>query len=130
MLFGTASYAQSWRLINPDSMVLLPLKDLKHIAALRSIEGENARYLVQKSASFSTEIYHLREAIAKQKKALELGEKLAADYRVALEDCNAQTQKLREKTLKLRPWATIGKVVVIGGSVATMLVLATNLATK
>lgn len=107
---------ERWRLYDKDH-VIAPLRDLINGAANRM-------------ASDSMRLEWKREAIARAKYATELEERAELDDKIqakqgeALERCitenstlHSDLEKSEEDVDRLRPWATIGKVFVITGSV-------------
>lgn len=116
---STCDAQSNWRLYDPKT-ALVPVEDLINGAANRM-------------ASDSMRLEWKREAIARAEheyqleRQAEIGEKIKAKQADVLDRCviensdlHLQVEKKDEDLDDMRPWATIGKSVVVVGSVALL----------
>ena len=130
LILSGLSYSQSqgidprWRLVKDGAIV--PVKDLIVIASYRL-------YLEDMKESYKTEAYergkealNLREALKASGKEIDLLNEGLDRARGELATLDEQLGECQEKRDSLKAWATLGKTVVIVGSVCLVGVVAVN----
>jgi hypothetical protein len=121
-------YPQKNRLITVgDTSVLGSYESFKTIASYRITEREQKRYAAREIVSLREEANKARATLMRANQLIATKDETIDLQLEQIQEMADANLNLLQKNAKLRPWATIGKVFVITGTLVVVGVVAENL---
>lgn len=127
---------RDWRVLYPqknklitvtDTSVLGSYESFKTIAAYRITERTQKRYAVMEIVSLKEEANKARAALMRANQLIAVKDETIDLQLEQIQEMADVNLDLYNKNSKLRPWATIGKVFVVTGTLVVVGVVAENI---